>query len=724
MILKLPQRKFFLCGSFELHALNTLIKGQYCMNFLLTIKQLKRAPLRTTLYGLIMLLLTAFFCVSLNLFINSRKNLQAANDAFTTIGVMELYADVDQYGNVLQAPDDPTFQGHLATRVYGYDIAPIINAAGVKKYDHRARYGAYIPGQYARTDEYVAGNAAFQYDLIRFIYTGKWPLEIYFFNDFDDEHSSSTYTDDESKVFVEINDEDIQIVDSACGITYMTLQKSINLVHPLTTQIWLFPDLIKGQEERLRTDAFIGNAGCYTLEPGMEYIGFVRPRVSMSYYIGDTMADAVMFLEDGRKASNILQFNQENHYSGERILIYSVGNEEISQWDFAEDQPFWLYKYEDVLADDHLREYFENAWEAYKISAYSYAVMATDDAMGVPMFHLGNAFMREGRMITPDEFASGAKVCIISAKQAKMQNWNIGDKLPMSFYEDNYMTAKLTSVYNTGMVPTYTKYASDLFGSGEYEIVGIYDTRKLTGESSLTEETLTLPWNMLILPKASIEDAPREEDRPINGALFTLWLENGKIDSFLNEMDALGIMKPKVGEYNAKFTFYDQGYSKIMPSLQTLNGIAELLLILSSALLGIAALLLGFFYVSGERKNIGVMRLLGCIPKQTFTGSMQGALLCAGTGSLVGTLIGLALTEIMSASILNNTMSNLGRHAAFSAFLATGQQAEIHFATHANILLGLIAFGVGFGLFLISAAAFMLYNVSQPPRALLAQEQK
>ena len=64
------------------------------------LKQLFRKPIRTVLYILVLILLTAFFCTSLNLYMDSRHNLQLANDTYTTIAVMELYADVDSRGNL------------------------------------------------------------------------------------------------------------------------------------------------------------------------------------------------------------------------------------------------------------------------------------------------------------------------------------------------------------------------------------------------------------------------------------------------------------------------------------------------------------------------------------------------------------------------------------------------------------------------------------------------
>ena len=108
------------------------------------LRQLTRKPARIVIFILILVLLTAFFCVSLNLYANSMYNLKLADETYTTIAIMELYADVDTHGNLI---DDITnvedYAGFHALTVYGYDLEPIVTAPSVIKYDLRARYGAF-----------------------------------------------------------------------------------------------------------------------------------------------------------------------------------------------------------------------------------------------------------------------------------------------------------------------------------------------------------------------------------------------------------------------------------------------------------------------------------------------------------------------------------------------------------------------------------------------------
>ena len=198
---------------------------------------------------------------------------------------------------------------------------------------------------------------------------------------------------------------------------------------------------------------------------------------------------------------------------------------------------------------------YEQIARAYYINSRSFGVMTTNDLTGIPAFHLGNMFIPEGRMITEEEYASGAKVCMISTDLAKLQGWNVGDKIDFSFYEyNNFVNA---TIWGSRLSPRYTYTDPDhFFDNGEYEIVGVYNVRPLTGTSAVSASAVSVPWNTIYIPEKSLENAPAEEDRPVTGALLTIWLENGKIEPFIERMNELGITGAKQGDYEARFTFY------------------------------------------------------------------------------------------------------------------------------------------------------------------------
>ena len=104
------------------------------------LRQLFRKPIRTISYILMLVLLSAFFCMSLNLYNDSQYNLQLADNAYTTIAIMDLYADVGEFVNLI---DDITTADDYALTVSDYDLTPIVTAPSVKKHELRARYGAF-----------------------------------------------------------------------------------------------------------------------------------------------------------------------------------------------------------------------------------------------------------------------------------------------------------------------------------------------------------------------------------------------------------------------------------------------------------------------------------------------------------------------------------------------------------------------------------------------------
>ena len=53
--------------------------------------QLRRAPWRTALFLMLLATATAFFCLSGNLYLNSKRNIVLAEDAFSTVAYLEFY---------------------------------------------------------------------------------------------------------------------------------------------------------------------------------------------------------------------------------------------------------------------------------------------------------------------------------------------------------------------------------------------------------------------------------------------------------------------------------------------------------------------------------------------------------------------------------------------------------------------------------------------------------
>ena len=677
------------------------------------LRQLTRKPARVIIFILILVLLTAFFCVSLNLYMNSQHNLRLADETYTTIAVMELYADVDSYGNVVKDFETAkNYAGYQAVTVYGYDLEPIVTAPSVMKYDFRARYGAYSKDNIALEynskkniipmysedvirfkivpEHQEQAEADKEWNDVEFVDDGRYRIQTYSWND-SGLHNARSYN--------------LDIIDSAVNVfDYEKYPVKFNIY---LGRIYIDEPLLDTNSLMLSAES-VDKPDCIILEPDTEYIASLRGMRDE----GSTLNSASgLYRIQSFGITRDELFKNTNYY-------YRVGIGESVMSEYACEQPFWIYDYAELQTKPEMLEKYEQIARAYHINSRSFGVMTTNDIAGIPAFNLGNMFMSDGRVITEEEYTSGANVCMISTDLAKLQGWNIGDKIDFSFYEYNRFVN--ATFWDSCLSPRYTYTNPDhFFDSGEYEVVGIYDVRPMTGSSTISEAAISVPWNTIYIPEKSLENAPTEEDRPITGALLTIWLENGKIEPFIDRMNELGITGAKQGDYEARFTFYDQGYSRIQPSLEALSGTAELLLILSSSLLVIAALLLAFFYAQSQKQSIGTMRLLGCSKARAFAAVMLSALIIAVTGALIGAAIGHVLTSSVGESIMANANQTPEEFLAFSAYLAESTQVEAEFALGADAKVSLLTCLAALGLFIVGTLVFVIRYLGKGPRELL-----
>lgn len=699
------------------------------MHFRIFLQQLRRGTKRTLLYTLILMAVSAFLVMSLNLYKNSTANLQSAEETYTTIALMELYGDVNSYGELVE-PFSEDYAGNKAVAVEGYDISKIVKADGVYDWDLRQKYAAHIDGDIALNTDY--GWIKADRDIFRFTLAGDKPVEIPI-------AWSNQFEERGSLVDIPI---DVNIIDNAAScFNYESLfgtpftQMEIDI--GFGEGIAMYWDDCEEYREQVRQLNRSENSETIILYPGVEYIattwtssGWVETEDGVYQYVGTRYDD------DYKEGLPLPQYDQlvgamKNDlprarfypnfldYGADLYVNYGGSRDHISVYNGSYTdpiQPFPIQRWEDVQNDPEMKEYFDGAWEAMEIQPSLFNVELTDNIEGVPVFHLGSAYVKEGRFITPEEYESGAKVCMISEKMAEVQEWQIGDKLTMDFFDYDLFPSTESDV---GAEQAVWNEGDEFFYSDSYEIVGLFDQTPTTGNSGISENTLAMPWNTIYLPHNSVEGTRSLEESNVSGYLLTLWLENGAVDRFMADMEALGLTETKEGQYNPSFIFYDQGYSQIQPGLEAMHSTAQLLLVLSAVLMVVTSILLAYFYAQNQKQSVGIFRMLGGSKLKSLTAVLLCIILIALLGAGIGAAAGHVLTQTVSAKIIESNLSQSEAAAAFQAFvLQSGSEAQ-ELATEAHLNLSLSAGGITILLPVVLVLIFVILYINKEPRELL-----
>ncbi|WP_296628740.1 FtsX-like permease family protein [uncultured Negativibacillus sp.] len=655
------------------------------------IEQLKRSK-KTVFYLLLLIVATAFFVTSLNLYHNSTGNLQKAEETYSTLAVTELYGDIDQYGNLVEE-NSQTHVGYKAAAVKGYDISQIIGSESVESWDLRTQYGAYIedrPALRGVTDDgmYVPRASG---QLVRFRLIGQTPITL-------------------SLVEIQQPLIKLEILDDAAGC--FRYQDTFRF------HCFLTPKEVAGYADQIKQVNRSDETTALTLYPDVEYVACLWPGANWTWSAQEEgILEVCKEDKKGYKTDEIVDFNLCYPWTdyGNFHVAYDKDQEYLTYDDgYAMGSPFPLQRWEDVQNDPKLQSYYDKTWEDLKIQNYVYQVQLTNDITSVPAYHIGGASLSEGRMITSEEYLSGAKVCMVSEEMANFQNWEIGDKLNIHLFETFYQPAQQ---YDYSQ-PLWDSDTREFIHQGEYEIVGFYAKNPVTGNSGISPNTLDMSTFNIYLPEKSVPAVIPVEERYVHSSLFSVKIQNGSIDAFLDDMEAKGITTEQEGQFTPKFTFYDQGYSLVEPGLRAMNSTAKLLVVLSTALLLITSILIAYFFWQNQRQTVGIFRLLGGTKKQAVAAVLVCALLLCGIGAAVGGSVGYGVAQAIGSDIMEENVSHSERDSLFQAYVLPAQEEQESVVVTADPMLTLGACGsvLLFPLFLLG---FVSADINKEPRELL-----
>ena len=214
------------------------------------------------------------------------------------------------------------------------------------------------------------------------------------------------------------------------------------------------------------------------------------------------------------------------------------------------------------------------AMESIQTNNHSVPVLAVDSVEGMLEFASGRTQITQGRSISQEEYHDGAAVCLISETLARESGLDVGDTLPLSLYEKgkNLMP---TMVGDSDPTASYYLPQRGFQQETEYTVIGLYRQ-----SSEWSETVASFTPNSVLTPKKSVTCAMETGDCAIEASPSGLWgtmiLKNGTAD----QMEA----RLKENGLGGTVTYYDQGYSNIVESLDGYTRVSRMVLCVGLAL--------------------------------------------------------------------------------------------------------------------------------------------
>ena len=263
------------------------------------------------------------------------------------------------------------------------------------------------------------------------------------------------------------------------------------------------------------------------------------------------------------------------------------------------------------------------AMESIQTNNHSVPVLAVNHLEAVADFASGRAQITQGRSISQEEYRDGAAVCLISESLSRESGLNVGDTLPLSLYEfDRDLLYSFLTEYN----PRSSLYLPDrgFQQETEYTIIGLY---RQSSEWVTTPTSFTP--NSVFVPEKSVTCQTVSGDY---GVWETMILKNGtagQMEARLKENGLGGVV-----------TYYDQGYSEIVESLDGFSRVSRTVLWVGLALWVVVLAAYCVLFPLQEGKTALRMWTLGTV-KRDITGSIW---LSSAAVAVIGTVIALAVS--------------------------------------------------------------------------------
>ncbi len=356
--------------------------------------------------------------------------------------------------------------------------------------------------------------------------------------------------------------------------------------------------------------------------------------------------------ESGTGASNVSLFAQ-TPYLSISADEYTTETEQLPS----------VAEYSDDFFETELGKKYQNVIDSLKImtDTNTFSVMPVESLDTYQAFDESEAVIVQGRAITDEEYASGAKVCMISETTNQNGDGNyvtIGDKITISPYSRYYCEKPMLVSYSQRGVWTNDLYPSDGYEETEgeeYEIVGIYYSKNQ--EQKRIDSEYYMPDEAVIIPAKSVdlESYPILQGSVLSHETCSFVIENGSIDSFLTAFDALGLD-------NLDVEFDDMGYTSIAKGTKSVLRISVILLV-SGAVSALSILILfSFLQIVRKKSEAAISISLGTGIRKSAVRLILSVMLVVIMGTAVGSVAGaLSVDKISEAAYNSAQQSSISR---------------------------------------------------------------
>lgn len=316
---------------------------------------------------------------------------------------------------------------------------------------------------------------------------------------------------------------------------------------------------------------------------------------------------------------------------------------------------------EEFLADPAHGDWAQTL-EDTAIDHHAFPLLAVDKVGYQGDFARQQVRMVEGRDFTPQEQAEGSRVCVISQSLAAANGLSIGDQITLQSYSYDFNIYEnersiLLSMHDYTL-PTGAFYSHTQGFHGEpeqYTIVGLYrqDNEWHNGDSAYG----FLP-NTVFVPTGAVSG----DYFTLNyGMYLSIVLENGRQKEFQALLKEAG--------FSGCFSYYDQGYSKIVKELDSYEETVS-----KAAYIGVAAFaaMLGLFlflYPGSSGPTVRTMHTLGAGRRRALGHVIASTLYLLVPGILLGGVLGSVLWERFTAELMKASATQLAIQADIPALV-------------------------------------------------------